>query len=290
MAGMTKPQKKSFAEMLRGLFVGGEPILRHMAQSSSKTVKKQAEKYSHHLVRRKILTHLAKEFDGKGIYVFDRGNDDKAFFTFLRHESNVQFIARLKSNRLVVLKETGVIMKVGDIPQGKYEVFLMNRHNTAVDTRATFTLVIQHHLEGKQPIRLLAYLRDEFSSEQIVEMYLQRWGVENMYKRAKQKFKLENIRVLNHQKFVNLVSLIQFAVNVSTMAFFAIQKLTHALISGVYFCYQKFLKQKSLGSNIDSFITFLQSSLKPLTFHSLNPPNLQLSLLSIRSLQKLGSF
>jgi hypothetical protein len=376
MKDMTKPQKKAFSEMLRGLFVGGEPILRRMAQHPTNTVKKQAEKYSHHLgnidiktsvdeaairkvrpeiqkntiiaydltdiekeyaekmehisrvfdgsrrktcngftvhgvgvnnillnfevhrgdlytqnqIRRKILSNLAEEFEKKGIYVFDRGNDDKAFFNFLRHKLKVQFIARLKSNRLVVMKETGAIMKVRNIPPGKYEVYLMNYRNTGVDTRAVFTLVVEAHLMGKQPIRLLAYLKEDFSSEQIVEMYMQRWGVENMYRRAKQKFKLENIRVLNHQKFVNLVSLIQFAVNVSTMAFFAMQKLTHALISGVYFCYQKFIKQKSLNSNIDSFISFLKSSLKPLIFHKPNPPPEQLKLLSRRSLEKLGSF
>jgi hypothetical protein len=342
MTGMSRPQKKSFSEILRGLFVVGRPILRHLAQHPLKRVKKQAEKYSHHLgnidikeavddfslrkvksevqkntiiaydltdiakeyakkmehisrvfdgsrrrrcngftihgvgvnnlllnfevhrgdiytqnqVRRKLLTRIAEECGGKGIYVFDRGNDSKAFLKFLRHKLKVQFIARLKSDRQVVIKETGVKIQVRDIPPGKYEVYLMNHHNTYVDTRATFTLIIHHHLGEKQPIRLLANLKDEFSSEQIVEMYLQRWGVENMYKRAKQKFKLEDIRVLNHQKFVNLVSLIQFAVNVSTMAFFAMQKLTHALISGVYFYYKNFLKQKSLKSNIDSFISF----------------------------------
>jgi len=376
MKGMTKPQQKSFAEMLRGLFTGGKPILRHMAQDYSRPVKKQAEKYSHHLgnidikeavddfslrkvkseiqkntviaydltdiakehaekmeyisrvfdgskrktcngftlhgvgvnnmllnfevhrgdlntqnqIRRKIITYLATALERKGIYVFDRGNDDKAFFKFLRHDLELQFIARLKADRQVVMKETGVKIQVKDIPPGKHEVYLMNNHNAYVDTRATFTLVIYEHLDEKQPIRLLSYLKDEFSSEQIVEMYLQRWGVENIYRRAKQKFKLEDIRVLNHQKFVNLVSLIQFAVNVSTMAFFAMQKLTHALISGVYFCYQKFLKQKSLSTNIDSFISFLKSSLKPLIFHKPNPPPEQLPLLSRRSLEKLGSF
>ena len=39
IAGMTKPQKKSFAELVRGLFVENTPVLRHLAQDKTKTAK-----------------------------------------------------------------------------------------------------------------------------------------------------------------------------------------------------------------------------------------------------------
>jgi len=53
----------------------------------------------------------------------------------------------------------------------------MNEHNTYVDLRAEFTLVISSHLDDeKQPIRLLASLNHTYSSEEIVNIYLQRWG------------------------------------------------------------------------------------------------------------------
>lgn len=48
-AGMTRPQHKAVAELVRGLFTEGEPILTHLAQNPDITVKKQAEKYSYHL-------------------------------------------------------------------------------------------------------------------------------------------------------------------------------------------------------------------------------------------------
>lgn len=376
MAGMTKPQKKSFAEMMRGIFVENTPILRHLAQDKTKTAKKQGEKYSYHLghvelqrkieefslkrvkdevkrntiisydltdiskesakkipylsrvfdgsegtttngftlhglgvnnillkleihdgehftqnqIRRRIVEQYAVSFGRKGIWVFDRGNDDKAFFKFLRRTAKVQFIARLRENRHVVMKETGAILRVSEIPPGKYPIYLFNAHNTKVDLRFVYTLVIHKHLEGKEPMRLISWLKDEYSSEQIVNMYLQRWGIENIFKRAKHKFNLEKIRVLDHQKFVNLICLIQFAINLSTITFINMQKLTHALISGVYLCYQIFLKQKSLTFNLDSFITFLKNALKPLIFKTARAPPNQLNLLSIRSLQKLGPF
>lgn len=374
-AGMTKPQKKSFAEIVRGIFVENTPILRHLAQDATKTAKKQGEKYSYHLgniklderieefslnrvkdevkrntiiaydltdlskkssekipylsrvfdgsegriangfvlhgvgvnnillklemhdgenytqnqIRRRIVEYYAKIFKRKGIWVFDRGNDDKAFFKFLRRNAKAQFICRLRDNRNVVIKETGVILKIKDIPQGKYTVYLLNARNTKIDRRFAYTLVVQKHLKDKKPIRLLSWLKDEYSAGQIVNMYLQRWGIEKIFKRAKQKFRLEKIRVLNHQKFVNLISLIQFAINLSTITFINMQKLTHALISGVHFCYQNFLKQKSLTFNLDSFITFLKNALKPLVFKPERQPPNQLNLLSTRSLQKLGS-
>ena len=242
------------------------------------------KRYTQNQIRRRIVEQYAREFGRKGIWVFDRGNDDKSFFKFLRRTAHMQFIARLRENRRVVIKETGALLKVKDMPPGKYSVYLLNTHDTKVDRRFIYTLVIRKHLEGKEPIRLLCYLKDEYSTDQIVGMYLQRWGIENLFKRAKHKFNLEKIRVLNHQKFVNLICLIQFAINLSAITFINMQKLTHSLISGVYFCYQAFLKQKSLTFNIDSFITFLKNVLKPLVPRPERSPPNQLNLLSIRSL------
>lgn len=48
-AGTTRPQQKAIAEVVRGLFTKGEPILRHLAQNAEASAKKQAEKYSYHL-------------------------------------------------------------------------------------------------------------------------------------------------------------------------------------------------------------------------------------------------
>lgn len=248
------------------------------------------DNYTLNQVCKKIIEKLSKEFHKLGIWVFDRGNDDKQFFKYLRHELKLQFICRLRSNRQVVITKTGAIMKVSELPQGRYEVFLMNKQNTRVDMRYKYLLVIQRHLKGKKPIRLLCCLKDSFSSNQIVTMYLERWGIENSFKRAKQKFNLEQIRVLNHQKFVNLVALTQFATNLCTMGFLGIQKFTNSLISGVLMLYKKFLHTKSLYFNLTSFISFLQFSLKPLIIRSSKTPPEQLSLLSRRGLEKLGSF
>jgi len=370
--GLSLPQKKNLAEVLRGLFTEGTPILRHLAQNKTISAKRQADKYSYHLgnidlqkrvedfslktvvseirkntviaydlvdiskpdakkmeklsqvydssegsiepgfllhgvgvnnlllklrfhhndkeflgqVRKAILEELAQAFEGKGIYVFDRGNDDEKLFRNLRQVLKVQFIARVRENRNVVLKETGAISSIKELPEGTYDVFLMKDGKVLGDL--CHSLLIRKHLHGKDPIRLIYSLKDSYTAEQIVNLYLERWGVEKCFKRVKQKFQLEKIRVLSLKKFVNLVVLTQFAMNLSVLMFRKIQALTHSLITAVLLHYNRFIAKKSLTFNLESFITFLQNSLQPLQFHS--PPKHQPSLFSFRQLKKLVPF
>ena len=46
-------------------------------------------------IRKKIVTEIANRIGKKGVWVVDRGNDDKEFFYFLRSVLKVHFIARL---------------------------------------------------------------------------------------------------------------------------------------------------------------------------------------------------
>lgn len=272
--GLSLPQKKSLAEILRGLFVEATPILRHLAQNKEVSAKKQGNKYSHHLgnidlqkkvedfsikavasevrkntviaydlvdiakrcakkmeklsqvydssegsiepgfllhgvgvnnlllklrfhnndkeflgqVRKGILEELVEAFGGKGIFVFDRGNDDEKLFRDLRQVLKVQFIARVKENRNVVLKETGVLISIKDLPEGAYEVFLVKNGKVVGDQ--SHSLLIRNHLAGKDPIRLIYSLKDAYTAEQIVNLYLERWGIEKSFKRVKQKFQM----------------------------------------------------------------------------------------------------
>lgn len=115
--------------------------------------------------------------------------------------------------------------------------------------------------------------------ESIVRMYLDRWGIENIFKRAKTKFQLEKIRVLTYQKLINLVALIQFAINVSSSLFLAIQEQTTGLIVAVILLYKQYQKRQRVTFNVDSFLSFMQTSLQPLQRHNTRPPPMQLLLL-----------
>ena len=238
--------------------------------------------------RLEIIKETSEKLNKKGIWVLDRGNDDKNFFNDLRHFLKVHFIARLKDNRQFVDVKTGEVIKIKKIQPGKYEVYLMNRYNQKVDTRSIYTLVISSHLEDKEPIRLLSSLEsDKYTEEQFVTMYLERWGVENIFKRIKTKFKLEKIRVLKYKRLLNLIALIQFSVIVSTLLFNKLQQATNSLTIGVLMLYKRFIKLKSITFNLDSFITFMKASLHPLIIRNKPPPQ-QLNLFSRRQVVKLG--
>ncbi len=249
------------------------------------------DKYFQNQTRREIVTEIAEKVDRKGIWVFDRGNDDKQFFKFLSSELRVRFIARLKENRQVVLKKTGDKIQVKYLKPGKYRVYLMDKNNYAIDSSSEYTLTIQQHLKNHEPIRLISNLSyQRYSKCKTVTMYLERWGVENIFKRIKTKFGLEKIRVLSYKKLINLVALTQLAVIISTLIFTTLQKSTAAMISGLLLLYKRFMKTKSLSLNLDSFITFLKDSLDPIVFRNHSPPTNQLPLFSRRQVEKMGSF
>lgn len=247
-------------------------------------------KYTTNHIRKEIIKKISGKLKRKGIWVFDRGNDGKQFFVNLRQKLKVKFICRLRDNRHVVIKETGDIMKIRDMQEGMYRIYLLNPYNTKIDKRYVYTLVIHKHLKDQAPIRLLTNLKtNRYTEEDIITMYLQRWGIENIFKRAKQKFELERIRVLKYKKFINLVSLIQLVVNISTIIFVRTQQVTNFLTTGVLNYYKRFIKLKSLGFNLDSFITFMKATLPPLIIRKITPQK-QLTLFSRRCLEKLGLF
>jgi hypothetical protein len=215
-----------------------------------------------------------------GVWIFDRGNDDKQFFTFLRSKAKVDFIARLKENRQVVIAKTGVVEKVKNLKPGQYEVFLYNRTNTKVETKFRYRLVIMRYLRSEfEPIRLLTTLpKKRFSKGQIITMYLERWGVENSFKRIKQKFGLEKIRVLKYNVLLNLIALTLFCMAISTIIFQRLQNINNELITEVLMKYKQFLKRHSLGFNLDSFISFLHKNI-PLLVRRVHIPLRQMTLL-----------
>lgn len=179
-------------------------------------------------------------------------------------------------------------MKVKNIAPGKYEVYLMDRWNQKADTKAIYTLIISEHLENKEPIRLLSTLEMyRYTEEEFVNMYLERWGIENIFKRVKTKFNLEKIRVLKYERLLSLIALIQFSAIVSTLVFNKLRQTTSTLTAGTLMLYKRFIKHKSLTHNLDSFITFMKVSLVPLILRKKPPPG-QLSLFSKRQVRKLG--
>jgi len=244
-----------------------------------------ANQTRHHIVQK-----LSGKLHGKCIWVFDRGNDDKQFFRNCRQVHDIRFIARLREERHVIIAKTGENLCVKNLPGGVHVVWLPGENERGTDWGiGLMTVVVHNHLENQEPSRLITNLRwQDYGVQKIVNMYCDRWGIENIFRRAKTKVNIEAIRVLKYQKFVNLIALIQLAVLVSTITFLAIQESTQTLVIGVLSLYELFLNKRALRFNGDSFIAFMQSSLKPLSRrHERSPPK-QMRLFSWRQEMKMA--
>lgn len=242
------------------------------------------DKYTQNQQRRFIVEEIAQKLKKKGIWVFDRGNDDKQFFHFLSSKLKVRFITRVKENRQVIVLKTGVLEKVENMKPGKYRIQLLNRNNNKIE-KQVYTLVIKKHLKNKAPIRLITNLDyKRYSKNDLVMMYLERWGVESIFRHLKTKFNLEKIRVLGYRKFINIIALIQFVSVCSVLIYRTLQKSATSFLSGISLYYKDFIRLKSLTPSIDSFVLFLRHSLKKYT------PKEPIPQLQLNLLKKLGSF
>jgi len=276
-------RKKSTGYFLHGIGVG-DILLKFKPHLANKHTLNQT--------RRDLILKLAEEFDRQGIWLLDRGNDDKQFFHDLAEEK-INFICRIKKNRLAVVKETGERLKIHDLEAGKHEIYLLDEHNHKPKTDHVFVVVIHEHLENKEEMALLTNLpADKYSAEEFVQKYLQRWGIENSFKRVKTKFMLEKIRVLKFDRFVNLVALIRLCSLLATTIYKKVLDQSKCVLMKIYHLvtsFKAFRKRRALTENLDAFISFLGHHLQPFVTRKIpDPPNL--SLFSKYTLEKLAPF
>jgi len=209
-------------------------------------------------IRKSILEELFKSLEGNGILVFDRGNDDQQLFVFLT-EKEKQFIVRLKKNRNVLIKGNDKVEKIKDLQPGRYTVCINDDHGK-INTKVEYLLIINEHLKGKQPILLLCSKNIEnLSDSELVEKYLERWGVENSFKGIKDLFSLEDIQVMKRERFLSLVALIQFSSLIAAFLYQQLRNLNSFLSTSLQALFSAFRKQESLTYNLSAFTKYLRS-------------------------------
>ena len=163
-------------------------------------------------MREEILEELLGRFKGKGIWAFDSGNDDEKLFRYM-YDKEAKFIVRLKSNtkysRLLCLVETGEIVNAHDLHLGQHEVYVKTSGSHKFDTKRKYLVVKAQPDPKRRPITLLfCKALMEYSDKEIVKMYLERWGVENQFRRVKQIYKLEDMQVRKWQRRKNVMALV----------------------------------------------------------------------------------
>jgi len=258
--------------MLHGVSIFNQPVVMELHDSDAKFLPQ---------VRKEVISRLSKKVGTKGIWVYDRQNDDvKLFCSHIRRKQ--QFVVRLKKNRKLLHMHSGMIQEAGDFLPGIYDVRVLGQ-------RHKYILVVYKHHKYNDPIRVLVRGVEVETAEDIIETYLVRWDIENLYKQMKEKFKLEKMRLLSLKKLKNLLAIIQLATNISNTAFAdmteqASSREEHFELSVTF---KAFCHHRSLTSNRFAFTSFLSEyapSFQPRKSQT-NP--MQRSLLSRREIRRL---
>lgn len=261
-------RKSTKGYVIHGVSIHNQPVVMELHDSNKHTLNQ---------TRLAIVKRLMKKTGTKGIWVWDRGNDDQKLFSDLSEEE-LRFVVRLTTKRKVIHKRSGMKVGIADFLPGIYQIIIPA-------TNEEYTLVVHQHHEKLQPIRVLTNV-EVTEAEEIIKTYLVRWDVENLFKQMKRKFNLESIRMLTLNKIKNMLALIQLATSISNRAFEKMQEketneLTHA--------FKKYCYHYCLHENRFSFTSFVSTVVPaiPLPKKVASP---QLSLLSWRELGKLGVF
>jgi len=237
-------------------------------------------------IRKKILKKiikLTKNFDP--IFALDRGNDDKKLFEFLL-QKGVKFIIIIKVNRKVVLKKTGEIVPIENLKPGRYKVLLKTTETVPkkFPKYQEYLVVVLKNKNIKTPIRVICSTdMQTFSDQEIINFYLQRWGLENSFKQIKQGLNLEQIRVLSFRKFQNMVSLMHLC---SILNDFLLKKMKtntknflNQGLTQLWIFYEKFKKRYCRTTNPHSFLKFLSTVIPNFVVHRKYPkPHSQTTL------------
>ncbi len=227
---------------LHGVSIHNQPVMTEIHDAGRKTLNQ---------VREDIIDRVTKNVGTQGIWVYDRGNDDKKLFA-----SNVRrklrFVIRLKKNRKFIHHPSGMKQAVEDFLPGVYDVRVPGQ-------RWVYTLVVYEHLEEKTPIRVLVRGVKVRRAKAIIGTYLLRWDIENLYKQMKEKFGLEQIRLLSLKKVRNLLALIRLATSISNRAFAELVEEEQSTATfELSMTFKAFCHRRCLTRNRFAFTSFLK--------------------------------
>lgn len=261
-------RKSCIGYTIHGVSITNQPVVMELHDANAHTLNQ---------TRLAIVYRIMQKTGTKGIWVFDRGNDDQKLFSDLS-ERGLRFVIRLTTKRKVIHKKSGMRVGIADFLPGIHRIIIPA-------TGEEYALVVYQHHEKLQPIRVLTNV-DVTEAQEIIETYLARWDVENLFKQMKRKYELEAIRLLSLRKIKNMLALIQLATSISNRAYEATvakeaNELTHSFRC---YCYHHCLYE-----NRFSFTSFI-STVVPAIPLPKRTPSPQLSLLSWREVGKLGVF
>ena len=219
--------------------------------------------------REDVLGSLLPQFEGKGIWAFDRGNDDEKLFRYLHDQylrtHPTQFLVRLKKDRLLCLTDTGEEVSVEQLPLGRHEVFVRTSGSHKYDTTRKYGVIKAQPDKRKEPITILFSLNlSKYTNKELVKKYLDRWGVENQFRRVKTLYKMEGMMVRKWNRRKNLMALIllsHFLTKIIQEKLLQEKDRSTKVFLETWEDLKAFLKRVSKDYNDYSFVDFLRTKI-----------------------------
>lgn len=235
-------RKPSRGYAIHGVSILNQPVVMEVHDANAKTLNQ---------TRLSVIDRVRRKIGRKGIWVFDRQNDDEKLFAALSGRKQ-RFVIRLKKNRILRHGHSGMFQKVEHYLPGVYDVRVPGQ-------RRRYTLVVFQHIEHHDPIRVLVRGVAVDTAEEIIDTYLVRWEIENLYKQMKHRFNLEKVRVLSLRKLKNLLALIQLATSICNGAFAEmVEEETQSTTSfELSVTFKAFCHRRCLTENRFAFTSFL---------------------------------
>jgi hypothetical protein len=162
---------------------------------------------------------------GNGIWMIDRGGDRRKLFNYLL-DNKQRFIIRLVGDRHVVYRGTKVIAEklaqscpllymdsVIKEDQGQEQAYTISYgfRKVKLPGRMEPLWMVVVAGFGKEPLMLLTTERMENKRQRLwwaIEAYLTRWRIEETIRFVKQRYQLEDIRILTYERLRNMMGLV----------------------------------------------------------------------------------
>ena len=225
--------------------------------------------------RKIILNQMLPKLEKKGIWAFDRGNDDEKLFSFL-NKKEIKFVVRLKKKRIICICQTGEISNTQDLPEGRYEVYIKKSggfkkgrtDKNGFDTKNKYFFIKKKEkkrVNSQKEIFLLCSTNlEKISDTDLVQKYLERWGVETQFRKIKQMYRLEKTQIRNWKRKKNLLALLLFVHFLNTQIRSKLEQAKEISEKWALETWQHmkiFLQKQSKTYNPYSFTAFLRTQI-----------------------------
>jgi hypothetical protein len=172
------------------------------------------------------LERLHTLLGDRGIFLFDRGFDARAFLVPLLDWKR-RFVLRLRDSRDLVCPD-GTKRRVGRLalqlvrPTDHYGTVRATLVNLPRRSERLLFVATPHKPNDPRPIKLLAWLGEEgtdlHQAQHVRHLYLRRWRAEDGIRFLKTGLGLERVRVMNWRRLQHLMALALLAMTVIALA------------------------------------------------------------------------